>query len=353
MDNTPGRLRNLASHTCPPTNETSGVSEAASLTVWPKKAAAAAAGSAGVNAGVGTAAAAAAAGAAVPAPAPTPAPLTAAQVDQFHSQDGVLVLEGFFSVSELAAVNAALEPLLDDFPDAERRQATRAPQQQEYLEKFETEVVPLPLPGDADLSTLLKNNRLRDATAAILGGDYKFKGSFCFATPEGGVGHGWHQDSGSDEPGQYEINRLLYPHDVQPGDGGVLHVVPGSFRQGHLSLQPGPNHGPIAGEIEIVPKAGTVVFVHTRCFHRVTHYTGPAPRVVSKIVEFCTKNEELCIKNENCVHALKTRNFALKMMNLQIINSRCAPNGARDDVCRFPVFRSQTWDHATGEEWST
>ena len=121
------------------------------------------------------------------------------------------------------------------------------------------------------------------------------------------------QDSGSDEPGQYEINRLIYPRSLRPGEGGTLRFVPGSFKLGHMTLHPGPNHGPIEGEVEIVPKAGTVVILHTRCFHRVSHFTGARPRIV--------------------------------------INSRCSPAGARADVTRFPVFRSQTWDHQTGLPW--
>ena len=86
------------------------------------------------------------------------------------------------------------------------------------------------------------------------------------------------------------------------------------FARFHGLAVAGPNHGPIEGEVEIVPKAGTVVILHTRCFHRVSHFTGARPRIV--------------------------------------INSRCSPAGARADVTRFPVFRSQTWDHQTGLPWA-
>ena len=173
------------------------------------------------------------------ASAPTAAGLpTAEQVARFHEQDGVLILEDLIPAAAFADVNAALEPLIEEFVTAER--PPRAERQRIYREKFDTEVLmlPLPLAKGAALSALLKNERLMAATEALLGPDYQFKGAFTFAT-EAGMGHGWHQDSGSDEPGQYEINRLIYPRSLRPGEGGTLRVVPGSFRLGHMTLHPG------------------------------------------------------------------------------------------------------------------
>ena len=94
---------------------------------------------------------------------------------------------------------------------------------------------------------------------------------------------------------------------------GALHFVPGSVHRGLLTESPGPNHGPIEGEVELLPTAGTLVLMSTLCYHRVGANETAEPRVM--------------------------------------LNTRAAPRGARDDVTRYPVFRSQTWDHSTGEPW--
>ena len=125
--------------------------------------------------------------------APTAAGLpTAEQVAKFHEQDGVLVFPDMIPEAAFADVNAALEPLIEEFVTAER--PPRAERQAIYREKFDTEVLmlPLPLAKGAALSALLKNERLMAATEALLGPHYQFKGAFTFAT-EAGMGHGWHQ----------------------------------------------------------------------------------------------------------------------------------------------------------------
>jgi hypothetical protein len=73
------------------------------------------------------------------------------------------------------------------------------------------------------------------------------------------------------------------------------------------------NHGAIDGEVRLLPTAGTLVLMHTRCYHRVDTNHTDVPRVM--------------------------------------LNTRATARDARDDLCRYPVFVSQTWDHATGEPW--
>jgi ectoine hydroxylase-related dioxygenase (phytanoyl-CoA dioxygenase family) len=127
-----------------------------------------------------------------------------------------------------------------------------------------------------------------------------------------GMQHGWHQDSGALEAGQFVLNRIVYPHGLSR-DQGALYFVPASTHRGLLTADPGPNHGPIQGEVELLPTPGTLVLMHTRCFHRVGANRTASPRVM--------------------------------------LNTRASPGGARADVTRSPVFRSQTWDHSTGQPW--
>ena len=56
-----------------------------------------------------------------------------------------------------------------------------------------------------------------------------------------GMEHGWHQDSGSTEPEQFTLNRIVYPSTMLEGQG-ALHFVPGSInRHGGLVSQAGPH----------------------------------------------------------------------------------------------------------------
>jgi|EP01046_Picozoa_sp_COSAG06_P023664 hypothetical protein len=45
-----------------------------------------------------------------------------------------------------------------------------------------------------------------------------------------GMEHGWHQDSGSTDPEQFTLNRIVYPSTMLEGQG-ALHFVPGSINR--------------------------------------------------------------------------------------------------------------------------
>lgn len=75
------------------------------------------------------------------------------------------------------------------------------------------------------------------------------------------------------------LNRLIYFQDHSPAKGSLF-FVPGSIHMGHLTQLPGPHHGPIRGEVEVVPSAGTLVMLHSRCYHRVGHNTTDDPRLM-------------------------------------------------------------------------
>lgn len=46
---------------------------------------------------------------------------------------------------------------------------------------------------------------------------------------------------------------------------------------GHLTQFAGSHHDPLPGEVEVIPQAGTLVMLHTRCYHRVGHNTTDDP----------------------------------------------------------------------------
>eukprot|EP01051_Picozoa_sp_SAG22_P008032 SAG22_NODE_591_length_8819_cov_3.667737_3_plen_289_part_00 len=247
----------------------------------------------------------------------SPAPSGTASIAEEFARAGVVVLPNFFSATELAPVRAAFAGLLADTPIDASTAVSRGAHKGRYKALFETELVSLSAqlagsqPAREAVETLLASQRLHAATATVLGGNgYSRVGLLAFAYGKG-MGHGWHQDSGSDEPGQFVLNRLVYFQGIE-ADQGHLHYVPCSQTR-HLADDPGPNHGPIRGEAALLPAAGTLVLMHTRCYHRVGTNTLDQPRVM--------------------------------------LNSRVAPPGAAKEVTRYPVFRSQTWDHTTGLPW--
>ena len=95
------------------------------------------------------------------------------------------------------------------------------------------------------------------------------------------MGHGWHQDTGTDEDrvAQMMLNRLIYFQDHSPEKGGLWYV-PGSIHMGHLTQHAGEHHGPLPGEVEVIPTAGTLVMLHSRCYHRVGHNITDEPRLM-------------------------------------------------------------------------
>jgi ectoine hydroxylase-related dioxygenase (phytanoyl-CoA dioxygenase family) len=227
------------------------------------------------------------------------------ELKQIFERDGAVVLHDFFNAEEMAAVNRQL----DDYAALPESQ-NAATGFDEAFKKHETKALSwTPVEdGVESFVTLRDQPRLRAVTAALLGEDYLDDISLAMLTGPG-AGQAWHQDTASQNPGEYTVNRLVYTRNTSPEAGGIVYV-PGSHRGDDIPA--GGAQEPIPGEVLLAPAAGTLVFLHSRCYHRVTVNQTDKPR------------------------------FS--------INFRVRPASAPADLTKIAVYRSGKWDFSKNQE---
>ena len=185
--------------------------------------------------------------------------------DQFW-EDGYLILENFFSDDDMDNLN---QVILDHFgmqPGWEHSD--------EFLEKSATEVVPwFPYDdGVNDFDVVDKDPRFMALTEAILGDGWNNLYCMAMFSKEGTKGQAWHQDCPPENPRQFNLNRLVYTHDITPEMGGLTLTVPGSYKRGELTA--GEPDIDFEDQVTICPKKGTVVILHGHNWHRVLPVKG-------------------------------------------------------------------------------
>jgi ectoine hydroxylase len=182
-------------------------------------------------------------------------------------RDGAVILPGFFAPEELRDANAQLDRYANE-PVVARSSEF---QQMTYTDTQAWAPVET---GISCMAVLRDHPRLRQITEAVIGKSYEDDPSLVMLTRKGKA-QAWHQDTSSDKPDEFILNRLIYCRDT-PRAAGALVFVPGSHRRG--DIPPGGPQDPIAGEVAIEPRAGTVALVSSRCFHRVTPNETTLPR---------------------------------------------------------------------------
>lgn len=190
------------------------------------------------------------------------------EIHSAFERDGALVFPDFFSSDELWDVNAAIDALLAMGVSAGKRQSDG------YVRQYATDVIGL---GERAARhpafiALQSHPRLREVTQAALG-DFVEEYLLVQVTVNG-TGQAWHQDSS--DPNHFWLNRLIYVRDIAP-EGGQIVLVPGSVHRGRIPA--GGHQDPIAGELALAPKAGTLILMSTYCWHRVSLNTSGRPRV--------------------------------------------------------------------------
>jgi len=230
------------------------------------------------------------------------APETADQIAEQFRRDGLVLLELFYPLDQMNKLATALDEIVAADPD---REFGGGP---DYARVCDTRVQVYSGKDCPEILQAMRLPILHHISEAICGPDYKMGGEGIFSTPHG-CGQGWHQDTRSREPDQYELNRIIFPRDVDPAQG-CLYYVPGS----HLGpdLPPGGNHESLPNEVAVTPKAGTLALMHTRCFHRVG----------------VNQNEQ---RRTQC-------------------NSRTRPATAAEGLGDTPVFRVGPWTFSTGKQ---
>lgn len=144
----------------------------------------------------------------------------------------------------------------------------------EFIEKSAVEVVPW-FPrreGVMDFDELDQEAYFKALTEAILGEGWSNLYCMSMFSKKGTKGQAWHQDCPPENSAQFNLNRLVYTHDITDEMGGQVIAYPGSHRMGEISK--GDPHHDIEGQVVMTPKKGDIVFLHGHAWHRVLPITG-------------------------------------------------------------------------------
>ena len=188
-----------------------------------------------------------------------------ALAEQFW-QEGFIVLSNYFDETLMDKYNRIILDHFGDNPDYSH--------DDEFLNKSQTEVIPwFPQQQGIDTFDSVENDLgLGKLSEAIMGqGWYSL---YCMAmfSRQGSKGQAWHQDCAPDKANIYNLNRLIYTHDITPASGGQLIVVPGSHRRGELTE--GQVDEDFSDQLVLTPEKGDLVLVHGHCWHRVAPVTS-------------------------------------------------------------------------------
>jgi len=181
-------------------------------------------------------------------------------------EEGFLLLENFFPSEMMDRFNELILKHFGLNPNWEHND--------EFIEKSATEVIPwFPMrEGVMSFEEIEKNPAFAQLSAHILGEGWGNLYCMAMFSKKGTIGQAWHQDCPPENPHHFNLNRLVYTHDISPAIGGQVIIVPGSHKKGELPK--GEPHADIKDQIVLSPKKGDVVFLHGHAWHRVLPITG-------------------------------------------------------------------------------
>lgn len=144
----------------------------------------------------------------------------------------------------------------------------------EFITASNCEIVPwFPLrEGVGEFREIEEHKELNQLTKAVLGEGWNSLYCMSMFSKQGTAGQAWHQDSPPDDPKQFNLNRLVYTHDISEETGGQVVVVPGSHRRGIISV--GDPNEVFDDQVVLNPKKGDLVILHGHCWHSVLPVTG-------------------------------------------------------------------------------
>ncbi|MBC7417805.1 MAG: 2OG-Fe(II) oxygenase [Pedobacter sp.] len=176
-------------------------------------------------------------------------------------EDGFLILENFFLPETMDEAN---DNILQHFglnPNWEHTD--------EFITKSAVEVVPwFPYSeGNTQLDAIDQNSELNAITNSILGDGWDNLYCMAMFSKQGSKGQAWHQDCPPENKLVYNLNRLVYTHDINTETGGEIVIFPKTHKAGILPA--GIPDVSLEGEMVYAPKKGTLIFLHGHCWHRV------------------------------------------------------------------------------------
>jgi hypothetical protein len=175
--------------------------------------------------------------------------------------NGFVVFEKFFDDDIMDSYNGLI---LDHFGSNPEWEHT-----DEFINKSSVQVVPwFPYrEGKPLFDGVDKHPQFNLITDSILG--EKWENLYCMMmfSKGGSIGQAWHQDCPPENKSEFNLNRLVYTHDINDKTGGGVVIYPKTHLNGPLSI--GDPHEDLSGQLVLYPTKGTVVFLHGHCWHRV------------------------------------------------------------------------------------
>lgn len=224
-------------------------------------------------------------------------------VAETFRRDGIVAVEGLLPDSAITSADAVAERFLTELDDKPWAAGG------DYCERFDIWTKVFSQIDDAAVVALFDDPAMQQVTEALAGPGAVAGGIGSWVTPKG-CGQAWHQDSWSDDPALFILNRIVFTRDMAPEQGRLV-AVPGSHRQGDLPS--GEPYEPLPGQCALAPRANTTVFLHTRTFHCVEKNQTDSPRIQ--------------------------------------FNRRVVPDGVPNDLTSRARFRNGTWDFARAAPW--
>ena len=216
--------------------------------------------------------------------------------------EGYVHIPGFFDADLMDRLTRVIEDHFGAAPDFTHTD--------EFVARAQTEIVPWfpQREGVSDFDPIEEDRVLLALTKAILGEGWISQYCMVMFSKKGTAGQAWHQDCPPEEPGLFNLNRLIYTSDIVDEIGGQVVIAPGSHLQGELPA--GEPHGDLPGQVALRPKKGDLLLIHGHAWHRVLP--------IREKYRFST-------------------------------NFRAAPRGVPDDVTDVCVYRTMRYRFSTRE----
>ena len=183
-------------------------------------------------------------------------------------RDGFVVVEGFFDAVRMDRLDRAILKHYGEAPGDWHEGA--------FIAEAQTDVVPWfperEAASDPLFAELGEDLRLAALTAALLGPGWSALDAMAMFSRNPSPGQAWHQDCPPEDVGRFNLNRLIYAAPIDPAIGGAVVLMPGSHRQGALTV--GAPHEDLAGQVVLRPCKGDLLLLHGHCWHRVLPVAG-------------------------------------------------------------------------------
>lgn len=182
-------------------------------------------------------------------------------------ENGYLHLKGFFSIEKMNVLNSLCLEHFGLNPKWEHNE--------EFLAKSNCEIIPwFPIREDGvkEFESINDHQLFNKITQEILGEGWNVLYCMSMFSKKGTAGQAWHQDSPPEDRTKFNLNRLVYTHNITDETGGQVVFVPKSHKLGEITK--GDPMEEMDNQLVLSPEVGDLVILHGHCWHRVLLVTG-------------------------------------------------------------------------------